>query len=133
MEMAIYSKRNLETMIDNLEYCLDHNEKPNFLGVVGKNLIEGIFYGGIGYYLGVFSSAALKAIDVYLKKYQDYSIESYIEFYSSWLNSMNSAEFIAVKARLYNIKDVQEGVKFIEGMPKLEGFQQANGNWILPE
>ena len=45
---------------------------------------------------------------------------------------MNSAEFIAVKARLYNIKDVQEGVKFIEGMLKLEGFQQANGNWILP-
>lgn len=132
MKEVIFSRQNLQTMINNLTF-------PVSPASLVKSTIEygagAIMFGGIGYYVGGLTSASCAILSEYINDYKAGQISAFKATYTSWLNSMNAGNFTAIKVRVSDPIDIYQAggtIKFSEDIMSIVGFKNSSGNWILP-
>lgn len=128
---TIYSKAQVQNMINNLENALASNDAPVMVRVK-DNVIDSVFYAGIGWYCGPIAAFILSNIgEEIIKSAERQNLQNCLSTYRGWLRTMGS-NFVAVQATTPNGYKTINGVKFYNGQPAATGFQKSNGNWVLP-
>jgi len=130
MEM-ILTKQEVASALENLNRAL-RGQSASLIRTVRNYGVNGI----LATVYTVSSQAIGSAVAAILLDYaNDVSNDKkwdHLDAYTDWLNRMNALNYQAVKVNLYNYQDVAAGVKFTRDVPNVIGYQESNGNWVLP-
>ena len=126
---VILTKKEVENCYWNLDNALKGDD-PSIITTVKNHGITGT----IAFVYTVTSNTIGSIISAIIMDYSEdvshYKKGLHRDAYKVWLDSMNAANFQAVKIRLFNYRDIADGVKFTEDIPNLIAYQDSNGNWI---